>query len=554
MAVADAVPVWSEEERSEDARRLRDEGVLVVRGRRIGRGQLAAVLEAAPAAVELIDLTKSEVRAQSLAGRKIGKLVLSGAGVSGRLEIERCEVGDLFATGATIEPTGLLSIKSTTVDHLDLRHVKTYTGLELEKATVGRFSMKHADVRGSCDFDGTKFLGDADFGQSRVKGHFDARGAVFESRADFGSAWFCDSASFTGARFEGVVSLRGCGVDGNLDLQGSRFAVTHGIGPLLVKGTVEMQGATFEHAVDIEVATVQLNLERTRFEGRANLFLRYAVVYAENVTFAEPSLIAYSTTRAVADDVLAERVRERGAYDARPRIETLRRADVGKLSLSNVNVAPCRFFGAHNVDQLRIDANSTFAVTPWPWTRRRALAEEFDWHRDHGSHHRLAHSVPAEPMGNVLLERLEADQVASIYRDLRRGQEARRDEPGAADFYYGEMEMRRRSADAPGERELLTLYWLTSGYGLRATRALAALLLTVAVFTVAFRYVGFDPDPSWTRAVLFSAESTSSLFRVPATPGVELTQVGEALQIPLRLLGPLFFALMLLSIRGRVKR
>jgi hypothetical protein len=43
-----------------------------------------------------------------------------------------------------------------------------------------------------------------------------------------------------------------------------------------------------------------------------------------------------------------------------------------------------------------------------------------------------------------------------------------------------------------------------------------------------------------------------SLFRVPATP--ELTAAGEAIQRPLRLLGPLFFGLALLSLRARVKR
>jgi hypothetical protein len=32
--------------------------------------------------------------------------------------------------------------------------------------------------------------------------------------------------------------------------------------------------------------------------------------------------------------------------------------------------------------------------------------------------------------------------IAGLYRALRKGREDARDEPGAADFYYGEMEMR----------------------------------------------------------------------------------------------------------------
>jgi hypothetical protein len=78
---------------------------------------------------------------------------------------------------------------------------------------------------------------------------------------------------------------------------------------------------------------------------------------------------------------------------------------------------------------------------------------------------------------------LAPGQIAALYRALRKGREDAKDEPGAADFYYGEMEMRRRarrhsadnldgqsSAASRGrmERGILTAYWLVSGYGLRA--------------------------------------------------------------------------------------
>jgi uncharacterized protein YjbI with pentapeptide repeats len=156
---------------------------------------------------------------------------------------------------------------------------------------------------------------------------------------------------------------------------------------------------------------------------------------------------------------------------------------------------------------------------------------------------------------------LPPQQIAAIYRALRKGQEDSKDEPGAADFYYGEMEMRRQQADgqgarAPprGERLILWLYWLVSGYGLRASRALIALAVTVVVFAFLFDWWGFRPDQGFGRALLFSIESTSSLFRVPATEGFAFTAGGEVLQIILRLLGPLFFGLALLSLRGRVKR
>jgi hypothetical protein len=94
------------------------------------------------------------------------------------------------------------------------------------------------------------------------------------------------------------------------------------------------------------------------------------------------------------------------------------------------------------------------------------------------------------------------------------------------------------------------------GYGLRASRALLALLVTVALFAVCFWLFGFKTQPraqppGLTGSLLFSIESTTSLLRGQR---LDLTEPGRALQIVLRLLGPLFFGLALLSLRGRVKR
>jgi hypothetical protein len=62
-----------------------------------------------------------------------------------------------------------------------------------------------------------------------------------------------------------------------------------------------------------------------------------------------------------------------------------------------------------------------------------------------------------------------APQVEVVYRQLRAGLEASKAAPAAADFYYGEMEMRRRSARL-GERLLLNLYKWVGGYGVRPLR------------------------------------------------------------------------------------
>ena len=148
-----------------------------------------------------------------------------------------------------------------------------------------------------------------------------------------------------------------------------------------------------------------------------------------------------------------------------------------------------------------------------------------------------------------------------LYRALRKGREDIKDEPGAADFYYGEMEMRHRAhqgppAPRPGDapnRGVLTAYWLVSGYSLRAWRALAWLAVTTALFAVAFHLVGFarpaQPASYWT-SLLYAFRATLSL----TDSNVQLTAWGQLLQGLLRLTGPVLLGLALLALRGRVRR
>ena len=190
------------------------------------------------------------------------------------------------------------------------------------------------------------------------------------------------------------------------------------------------------------------------------------------------------------------------------------------------------------------------------------MAEEHLWRAEHGD-------GPGWYEGDVRApawlaetsERPDAQRIAGIYRALRKGREDNKDEPGAADFYYGEMEMRRHAAKARRrirripeiEEVVLWLYWLVSGYGLRASRALVALAITVAVGAVLLDRIGFDADERpEAGALLFAVESSISLLRAPDTD--ILTDGGNVVQIALRLAGPLFFGLALLSLRGRVKR
>jgi hypothetical protein len=125
------------------------------------------------------------------------------------------------------------------------------------------------------------------------------------------------------------------------------------------------------------------------------------------------------------------------------------------------------------------------------------------------------------------------------------------------------MEMRRQRpstssvAAGPdrGERLLITLYWLTSGYALRTSRALLSLALVIAVFAVLFHTIGFRDATRLVDAALFSAGTATAVIGAPSRP---LTDWGELLRIVLRVVGPILIGLALLSIRrsvhGRILR
>jgi hypothetical protein len=145
-------------------------------------------------------------------------------------------------------------------------------------------------------------------------------------------------------------------------------------------------------------------------------------------------------------------------------------------------------------------------------------------------------------------------RVTRLYRALRKAQEDNKNEPAAGDFYYGEMEMRRLGPARPfGERFILWLYWLVSGYGLRGLRALAWLAVVVVGLAMLFELVGFARHPSppttW-GSLLYAARSTLSI----ADPEAQLTGWGKLFQLILRLAGPVLLGLALLAVRNRVKR
>jgi hypothetical protein len=228
------------------------------------------------------------------------------------------------------------------------------------------------------------------------------------------------------------------------------------------------------------------------------------------------------------------------------------------------------------------------------------IAEEYQWRVSRIGSDRASRwdSADRQPPAWLEVEPLTAKQIAVLYRALRKGLEDDKDEPGAAEYYYGEMEMRRQArreftewewrsrhfghwATALTEYAILWLYWLVSGYGLRAWRALATFLVVLVVaaglcafgggFASSTTAASTSPaattlpastsspgapttataDTSFGEALVYSARTVIGLTREPQP---RLSRFGDVVQILLRILGPVLLGLAVLSVRGRVKR
>lgn len=227
-----------------------------------------------------------------------------------------------------------------------------------------------------------------------------------------------------------------------------------------------------------------------------------------------------------------------------------------------VDIGACRMSQATGLERLHVVASDP----GWRiFRRRRVTADELESVRPTASAD--LPPTPRDTSGEGIREMdVNAKTVEGIYRQLRSALEAAKAYPDAADFYYGEMEMRRLAARRLSvERAVLAAYKLVAGYGVRASRALATYLLAVVLVALGFRYGTdwFVADPAkvagstglrfgafWD-CVAIAAKNSVTFFG-----GISegLTAAGTALMFLLRLVGPASFALIILALRSRVYR
>lgn len=398
----------------------------------------------------------------------------------------------------------------------------------------------------------------------------DFRNARFGGLVEFHSARFAGDVMFGNTRFERTVWLHNARVEGDADFSDARFTAAEQLGPVVVTGALRLDRAVFEKPVQIEAAASYVFIVRAAFEADLTLRLRHAKALLHSVGTTGPlTLTGAAPFRTVGhtDGTLPEDGIEKSADgDASPHLLTIAGVDASRLVLCDVDLTGCRFADAYNLERLRIEGLCRFPVTParwrvargwpplWHWTRRQTLVEEHTW--------RASQPHPAPwPAPALLYDRpedpLSPQRLAGLYRQLRKAHEDAKNEPGAADFYYGEMEMRRHAhTTSTGERIILTLYWLLSGYGLRATRALTALAALVPATTALLVAYGLPRQAAGAWSVTRIDQAlritlNSVIFHSIDQP---LTPAGSYIEMTTRFAGPILLVLALLAFRNRVKR
>jgi hypothetical protein len=413
--------------------------------------------------------------------------------------------------------------------------------LKAANRRFNRASFNHAEFIEDVDFHDVEFRQAAGFSNAHFRGEANFQTASFGGVARFVATRFDGHARFGGVRFEDRATFAGAEVAGHLRLDNAHFESDARLGPLIAD-VVELGGARFVDHSEILAEARLVRARRTRFAGVAVIRLHAATLVMEAANFGASGSLA-GTDQPLFPD-------RQDVFDHErtwPALVSLRDSDVGNLVITDVDLAWCQFAGARRLDQLRIEGRCPLNRPPsgWRWTSRVVLAEEHFWRAQRYPESGWTAEHPLEVKTSVI----SPVRLAALYRSLRKAFEDSKYEAGAGDFYYGEMEARRHSSTTPrAERWILGFYWLLSGYGQRAARAFAALLVLLVVVTGLLVGIGL-PQPGVEKAVQVALGAM--VFR---DAGQQLTSAGTWIVMVARIGGPLLLALAILAVRARVKR
>jgi hypothetical protein len=493
---------------------------------------------------------------------KCGGLALSNGVLTGQVALGSARLGEHFGDedGSRRKLKGIFG-GCKFQDSVDFSDVH----FPYETTFGGYSDMQPAEFSKSVTFSDSQFGSDADGGRHLL------RNLEFPS-VDFTRCTFYGRVSFSGTRFETSpgfinVSVKAGSTDTSKEqnpkeqfpeypaLELTDLSLPRGgeLTNIDVQGDLALKVSNLD--ADFETtnvrATGEVQISSTQCSQYVTSEMAGTTVSYSRCQFARGGILTCSAQRlsAVECDARQPLTITGVTGAAAVPISTLDRTNAEHLLLSNVDLSTTTFAGIINLDKLRIQGRLRLQRAPTVIGRgRQIIQDEIDVRRTRSA-------IWKRFRASSEISQTESPQdVASLYRALRKNREDSKDEPGGADFYYGEMEMRRLAAPWTSvDRWLLTSYWLLSGYALRAWRALVAFVGVILILSYFLCRHGFNPtlQRDYVQSVLLLAQTSVGLSR--ASPS-ELTSIGSAIQIAMRIMGPALVALVVLALRGRVKR
>ncbi|GHJ35298.1 hypothetical protein Sm713_09070 [Streptomyces sp. TS71-3] len=528
---------------------------------------------------------------------------LYGLKVSKYLDFEGVQVSGGLDANFIEAPQGVDFYRAKIGGSLNLEGSKVGEQVRVARCDIdGSFLLRGCQVSGNVECYEVKVSGPAYLSNMQVVGDISFRNSSFSDGVQFFYTETSGYFNVSDSEFSGFVEFEGLRIAHDLIWERASFRddVTFDKADLsgLVQGSclfykgVNFIRTIFRSAVIIQACARRVDFWGARFEVGGTLLLRYAMVRMTGAILAGPtSLVAFNRNFV---DIFGDPMDEFVIPHEDPNVKLLDMGSVnaGNLTLVDIDLTPCRFAGAFNLDQLRLEGEWNFGtppsgrvgITPFTWAKRKIIEEERQW-RALRSHPLVLRSGWGDPPDNPR----DVPGVAALmttYRQLRKGREDAKDEPGANDFYYGEMEMRRHNQSwGKGERWLLQFYWLLSGYGIRASRAFGWLIISMILTILLMMGFGLPQDspkqeaagtvPPGGGKVTFEIDKedprnpigdrfTSKRFEralnvtlnsvVFHSSDQDLTTTGTYIEMASRFSEPVLLGLGILAIRGRLKR
>lgn len=433
--------------------------------------------------------------------------------------------------------------------------VRFQGGASFRSASLLRLNLVGCEVQGDLDLTAVNVRSYGDFRNIRIHGSVVAEYMRVERIAGFGGMVVGKDANFGGSEVGENFALWPISVAGAVNLTSVDFVERAGI--RVCSGSIDLSACTFDKG-----GTVELVGRHDPVADSEDISWLWGPTTPASELVAGPpheverAIIDLSHIRT--DDRLEITVSDGASGQSSKPDLTLRslegaRLDSPLIIAPVVDLSSCSFQRASGLSHLRLLGGTTrFARLG----SRRAIADEFS---------------------QRTVGRPSSAEVEATYRQLRGALEESNAYAAAGDFFYGEMEMRRSSATSNlrdlrtasgreawrqagaviSEAGILWAHWLTSGYGLRASRAVAAWFTIVAVAAALMIQGSFDPagigaDETYWSAMEFSFRSSISFLNPPDAPG--LTGPDFWAQAAVRLTGPALIGLAVVAIRARVRR